>query len=68
MESWFCHSFLAYGTAFSKDAKLDQIKGMMHSSDEKWTVETALDLQTTTPVIAMSLMMIHHYLTEDMVT
>lgn len=28
--------------AFSKDAKLDQIKGIMHSSGEgKWTVETA---------------------------
>ena len=29
--------------AFSKDAKLDEIKGVMHSSGEgKWTVETAL--------------------------
>ncbi len=36
--------------AFSKDAKLDEIKGVMHSSGEgKWTVETALDLQTATP-------------------
>ena len=43
--------------AFSKDAKLDDIKGVMHSSGEgKWTVETALDLQTATPVIAMSLL------------
>ncbi|MEJ9212149.1 6-phosphogluconate dehydrogenase (decarboxylating), partial [Bacillus smithii] len=44
--------------AFSKDAKLDGIKGVMHSSGEgKWTVETALDLQTATPVIALSLLM-----------
>ncbi|MDQ0245142.1 6-phosphogluconate dehydrogenase [Bacillus fengqiuensis] len=44
--------------AFSKDANLEQIKGTMHSSGEgKWTVETALDLQTATPVIAMSLLM-----------
>lgn len=44
--------------AFSKDAKLDGIKGIMHSSGEgKWTVETALDLQTATPVIALSLLM-----------
>jgi 6-phosphogluconate dehydrogenase len=44
--------------AFSKDAKLDEIKGIMHSSGEgKWTVETALDLEAATPVIAMSLLM-----------
>jgi 6-phosphogluconate dehydrogenase len=44
--------------AFSKDAKLEGIKGVMHSSGEgKWTVETALDLQAATPVIAMSLLM-----------
>ena len=44
--------------AFSKDAKLDDIQGIMHSSGEgKWTVETALDLQIATPVIAMSLLM-----------
>jgi 6-phosphogluconate dehydrogenase len=43
---------------FSKSPKLDEIKGIMHSSGEgKWTVETALDLQTATPVIAMSLLM-----------
>lgn len=43
--------------AFRKDAKLDEIKGIMHSSGEaKWTLETALDLQTATPVIAMSLL------------
>ncbi len=44
--------------AFGKDAHLDQIKGVMHSSGEgKWTLETALDLGVATPVIALSLMM-----------
>lgn len=44
--------------AFSKDAKLDDIKGVMNSSGEgRWTVEEAFDLQTATPVIAMSLLM-----------
>ncbi|TDO71076.1 6-phosphogluconate dehydrogenase [Flavobacterium chryseum] len=44
--------------AFSKDAKLDRIKGIMHSSGEgKWTLETALDLGVPTPVIALSIMM-----------
>ncbi|WP_025679600.1 phosphogluconate dehydrogenase (NAD(+)-dependent, decarboxylating) [Paenibacillus massiliensis] len=55
--------------AFSKDAKLDEIKGIMHSSGEgKWTVETALDLQTATPVIAMSLLMRYRSLDEDTFT
>jgi 6-phosphogluconate dehydrogenase len=44
--------------AFSKDAKLDAIRGVMHSSGEgKWTVEEALDIQAATPIIALSLMM-----------
>lgn len=44
--------------AFKKDAKLDEIRGVMNSSGEgKWTVESALDLETATPVIALSLMM-----------
>ncbi|WP_077325569.1 phosphogluconate dehydrogenase (NAD(+)-dependent, decarboxylating) [Virgibacillus siamensis] len=44
--------------AFSKDANLDDIRGVMNSSGEgKWTVETALDLETAAPVIALSLMM-----------
>lgn len=44
--------------AFRKDAKLDAIKGIMHSSGEgKWTLETALDMGVATPVIALSLMM-----------
>lgn len=44
--------------AFSKDAKLEGIRGVMHSSGEgKWTVEEALDVQAATPIIALSLMM-----------
>lgn len=44
--------------AFSKDPKLDAIKGVMNASGEgKWTVETALDLGIPTPVIALSLLM-----------
>ncbi|MBE5098936.1 phosphogluconate dehydrogenase (NAD(+)-dependent, decarboxylating) [Priestia aryabhattai] len=55
--------------AFSKDAKLDGIKGVMNSSGEgKWTVETALDLQTATPVIAMSLLMRYRSLEDDTFT
>jgi 6-phosphogluconate dehydrogenase len=55
--------------AFSKDAKLDEIKGIMHSSGEgKWTVETALELQAATPVIAMSLLMRYRSLENDTFT
>ncbi|MGF3105339.1 phosphogluconate dehydrogenase (NAD(+)-dependent, decarboxylating) [Rossellomorea sp. DUT-2] len=55
--------------SFSKDAKLDEIKGIMHSSGEgKWTVETALDLQAATPVIAMSLLMRYRSLDSDTFT
>ncbi|UOQ45065.1 decarboxylating 6-phosphogluconate dehydrogenase [Halobacillus salinarum] len=44
--------------AFSKDAKLADIRGVMNSSGEgKWTVETAVELELAAPVIAMSLMM-----------
>ncbi|MUG68601.1 decarboxylating 6-phosphogluconate dehydrogenase [Paenibacillus campinasensis] len=52
--------------AFSKDPKLDSIKGVMKSSGEgKWTVETALDLQANAPVIAMSLFMRYRSLEDD---
>ncbi|MEC3464421.1 6-phosphogluconate dehydrogenase (decarboxylating), partial [Bacillus thuringiensis] len=34
----------------------------------KWTVETALDLQTATPVIAMSLLMRYRSLDNDTFT
>ncbi|CAG7645791.1 phosphogluconate dehydrogenase (NAD(+)-dependent, decarboxylating) [Paenibacillus allorhizosphaerae] len=55
--------------AFAKDATLEEIKGVMHSSGEgKWTVETALDLQTATPVIAMSLIMRYRSLDIDTFT
>ncbi|MFC0471127.1 phosphogluconate dehydrogenase (NAD(+)-dependent, decarboxylating) [Halalkalibacter kiskunsagensis] len=55
--------------AFAKDAKLDEIKGVMHSSGEgKWTVEEALNLQTATPVIAMSLLMRYRSLENDTFT
>ncbi|WP_141430411.1 phosphogluconate dehydrogenase (NAD(+)-dependent, decarboxylating) [Bacillus sp. 03113] len=55
--------------AFSKNAKLDELKGTMHSSGEgKWTLETALDLQAATPVIAMSLLMRYRSLETDTFT
>ncbi len=55
--------------AFSKDTNLEKIKGIMHSSGEgKWTVETALDLQAATPVIAMSLLMRYRSLDSDTFT
>jgi 6-phosphogluconate dehydrogenase len=53
-------------SAFSKDPKLESIRGVMHSSGEgKWTVETALDLKANAPVIALSLMMRYRSLEED---
>ncbi|MBO1514327.1 phosphogluconate dehydrogenase (NAD(+)-dependent, decarboxylating) [Metabacillus bambusae] len=56
-------------SAFSKDGKLEDIKGVMHSSGEgKWTVETALDLQAATPVIALSLLMRYRSLENDTFT
>ncbi|GGG26131.1 phosphogluconate dehydrogenase (NAD(+)-dependent, decarboxylating) [Paenibacillus abyssi] len=55
--------------SFSKDAKLDEIKGIMQSSGEgKWTVQEAMDLQAATPVIAMSLLMRYRSLDEDTFT
>ncbi|GAB3830330.1 decarboxylating 6-phosphogluconate dehydrogenase [Pontibacter rugosus] len=44
-------------SAFGKDP-LEGLKGIMHSSGEgKWTVETALEMEVATPVIALSLLM-----------
>jgi 6-phosphogluconate dehydrogenase len=44
--------------AFSKDAGLSKIRGIMHSSGEgKWMLETALEKSVATPVIALSLLM-----------
>ena len=52
--------------ALSKDPKLASIKGIMHSSGEgKWTLETALEKQIATPVIALSLLMRYRSLEED---
>jgi 6-phosphogluconate dehydrogenase len=52
--------------ALSKDPKLESIKGIMHSSGEgKWTLETALEKQIATPVIALSLMMRYRSLQDD---
>ncbi|MFC6323972.1 phosphogluconate dehydrogenase (NAD(+)-dependent, decarboxylating) [Companilactobacillus baiquanensis] len=56
-------------SAFSKDPKLNEIRGVMHSSGEgKWTLEEALKLQVPTPVIAASLMMRYRSLENDTVT
>lgn len=55
--------------AFSKDARLEEVKGLMHSSGEgKWTVETALDLQVPAPVITLSLLMRYRSLEDDTFT
>ena len=55
--------------AFSKDPKLDAIKGVMHSSGEgKWTLETALDMGVPTPVIALSLLMRYRSQQDDTFT
>lgn len=44
--------------ALSKDPHLASIKGIMHSSGEgKWTLDTALEKQIATPVIALSVLM-----------
>ncbi|NGZ75088.1 phosphogluconate dehydrogenase (NAD(+)-dependent, decarboxylating) [Saccharibacillus alkalitolerans] len=52
--------------AFSKDPNLDEIKGVMQSSGEgKWTVQEALDLEVSTPVIALSLLMRYRSLEND---
>lgn len=52
--------------AFVADPKLAELKGIMQSSGEgKWTVETALDYQIPTPVIALSLMMRYRSLQDD---
>ena len=56
-------------SAFSKDPKLDEIKGIMHSSGSgKWSVETAMNLQVPAPVITMSLLMRYRSLEENTFT
>lgn len=55
--------------AFSKDPKLDGIKGVMNSSGSgQWTVEHALELQVAAPVITMSLLMRYRSLEDDTFT
>jgi 6-phosphogluconate dehydrogenase len=52
--------------AFSKEPHLENLRGVMHSSGEgKWTLETALDLGISTPVIALSLLMRYRSQDED---
>jgi 6-phosphogluconate dehydrogenase (decarboxylating) len=52
--------------AFSKDDHLEKLSGIMASSGEgKWTLETALNMQLPTPVIALSLMMRYRSLESD---
>lgn len=52
--------------AFSKDGNLEKLSGTMASSGEgKWTLETALDMQVPTPVIALSLLMRYRSLESD---
>ena len=51
---------------FTKDPELESIKGIMRSSGEgKWMVETALEKNISTPVIALSLLMRYRSLQED---
>ena len=55
--------------AFSKDPKLESIRGRMFSSGEgKWTLETALDLGVPTPVIALSVPTRYRSLQDDTFT
>ncbi|WP_423188892.1 phosphogluconate dehydrogenase (NAD(+)-dependent, decarboxylating) [Alkalibacterium sp. f15] len=55
--------------AFSEDPKLDDIKGVVHASGEgRWTVETAMELEVSAPVIALSLMMRNRSLESDTFT
>lgn len=55
--------------AFSKDANLDGIRGVMNSSGEgKWTVETALEFQAPVPVTTLALMMRYRSQEDDTFT
>jgi 6-phosphogluconate dehydrogenase len=56
-------------SAFSDDPKLDEIKGVMHSSGEgAWTVEEAIKLHVPTPVISSALMMRYRSEKDDTMT
>ncbi|EJY56678.1 6-phosphogluconate dehydrogenase, decarboxylating [Alicyclobacillus hesperidum URH17-3-68] len=55
--------------AFRADPRLDQIRGVVHSSGEgQWTVQEALDIQAATPIIAMSLLMRYRSQEDDTFT
>ncbi|WP_181350685.1 phosphogluconate dehydrogenase (NAD(+)-dependent, decarboxylating) [Thalassobacillus sp. CUG 92003] len=55
--------------AFKKDARLDDIKGVMNSSGEgKWTVESSLDFETPAPIITLALMMRYRSQEDDTFT
>lgn len=52
--------------ALRREPDLSSIKGIVHSSGEgKWTLETALEKQIATPVIALSVLMRYRSLEED---
>ncbi|EIT86317.1 6-phosphogluconate dehydrogenase-like protein [Fictibacillus macauensis ZFHKF-1] len=52
--------------AFSKQPKLEEIRGVMNSSGEGiWTIEAALEYQASAPVIAMSQFMRFRSLEDD---
>ena len=52
--------------ALEKDKNLESIKGVAHTSGEgKWTVETALEMGVSVPIITMSLLMRYRTQTED---
>lgn len=55
--------------AFEADAKLDDIKGVMHSSGEgAWTVEEAIRLHVPVPAIGSALMMRYRSEQDDTMT
>ncbi|CAI9395170.1 6-phosphogluconate dehydrogenase, NAD(+)-dependent, decarboxylating [Bacillus sp. T2.9-1] len=63
IRSWLMELMVS---AFQKDTRLENIRGMVASSGEaKWTIETALDLEVPVPIIALSLMMRNRTLEED---
>lgn len=52
--------------ALSREEDLASIRGVVHSSGEgRWTLETALEKQIATPVIALSVLMRYRSLEED---
>jgi 6-phosphogluconate dehydrogenase len=52
--------------ALTKEPDLASIKGIMHSSGEgKWALETALEKQIATPVMALALIMRYRSLEDD---